>query len=335
MNKYVLLLVLLLPLSGFSQNSAPPPSAPPTASAPAPTPQPLATPLGSPRQAQRAVAASTQNIREFETLGKLEEELELAEEARKRQDKVKLARRMIDELYRKPTKKEMLTVAVDNDLREKFTDFLRLKNTGLIRLLNDTGCAENTNVVVASDNCLKNTMPGAGASFSFRINNYRIPRLADLGLTQNAFVTTGDWLHGILVNIGDVSLESVNFQTSGVGFINDFQPIVDVGNAREFDSKLSEGIKNDGFTYCRKTPARENQSYILRSIAYRGNILKSANGVRYNELDYDKRKDVLIAFRVVRKHQDGSLTLLWKRLAIKNSPKLIVKNVAGNRGQGK
>lgn len=332
MNKYVLLLVLLLSLPSFSQTSAPP-STPPSASAPAPTPQPLATPVGTSRQAQRAASTSIQNRREFETLGRLEEEMASAEEARKRQEKVKLARQMIDELYRKPTKKEMLMVAVDNDLREKFTDFLRLENTGLIRLLNDTGCAENTNVVVASDNCLKNTMPGAGASFSFRINNYRIPRLADLGLTQNAFVTTGDWLHGILVNIGDVPLENVGFQTSGVGFINDFQPIVDVERAKEFDSKLLEGIKDGEFTYCRMTPARENQTYILRSIAYRGNIFKSANGLSYNELDYDKRKDILVAFRVVRKHSDGSLMILWKRLAVKDSPKLIVKSVAGNRGQ--
>lgn len=325
MNKYVLLLVLFLPLLSFSQNPTPSPAT-------APTPVPVPTPAGTARQPRQPTIT---NNREFETLGRLEEERDLSEEVRRREEKVKLARQMIDELYRKPTKKELLSVLVDSDLREKYADFLKLENTGLIRLLNDTGCAVNTKVVVASDECLKNTMPGAGTSFSFRINNYRIVRLADLMLTQNAFVTTGDWLHGILVNVGDIPLESVNFQTLGVGFLNDFQPIVDIERAREVDIKLVEGIKSGNFLYSRAIAALENQTYILRSIAYRGNMTKSANGLSYNEFDYDKRKDILIAFRVLRKHPDGSLTLLWRRLAVKDSPKLIVKNVAGNRGRGK
>lgn len=321
MNRYVLLLVLFLPMLSFSQNPAPSPAV-------APTPVPVPTPAVTSRQPRQP---RIQNNREFETLGRLEEERELFEESRKREEKIKLARQMIDELYRKPTKKEMLSVSIDNDLREKFADFLKAENTGLIRLLNDTGCAVNTKVVVASDECLKNTMPGAGTSFSFRINNYRITRLADLMLTQSAFVATGDWLHGILVNVGDIPLESVNLQTLGVRFINDFQPIVDIEQAKEADFKLLEGIKNGDFLYSRAIAARENQTYILRSIAYRGNILRSANGLSYNELDYDKRKDIVVTFRVVRKHSDESLTLLWKRLAVKDSPKLSVKNVAGNR----
>lgn len=321
MNRYVLLLVLFLPMLSFSQNPAPSPAV-------APTPVPVPTPAVTSRQPRQP---RIQNNREFETLGRLEEERELFEESRKREEKIKLARQMIDELYRKPTKKEMLSVSIDNDLREKFADFLKAENTGLIRLLNDTGCAVNTKVVVASDECLKSTMPGAGTSFSFRINNYRITRLADLMLTQSAFVATGDWLHGILVNVGDIPLESVNLETLGVEFINNFQPIVDIERAREIDFKLLEGIKNGNFLYSRAIAAREKQTYILRSIAYRGNILRSANGFSYNELDYDKRKDIVVTFRVVRKHSDGSLTLLWKRLAVKDSPKLLVKNVAGNR----
>jgi len=209
---------------------------------------------------------------------------------------------------------------------QEFDGFLSDDKTGLFKLLADVGCAENTNVVVAKEKCLDFTMPGAGNSYSFRTNNYRIRRLADLTFSGKSLHVTGILMHGIMVNIGDVPLENVTLQTGGLKFLNEFQPTVDVEKARFINGQLVKGISKDGFLYGRSLAAVENTTYVLRSIAYDGKVMRSVRGIPYNELDFDKRKDITVAFRIVSRDGDGSLTILWKELSKKDAPKLKKKN---------
>jgi hypothetical protein len=51
-------------------------------------------------------------------------------------------------------------------------------------------------------------------------------------------------------------------------------------------------------------------------------VPRAVRGISYNELDFDKRRDVIVAFRVVRMDPDGSISILWKQLADGESPKL-------------
>lgn len=305
-HKWSLLLILIFPISGFSQT--------PT-STPAPTPVPVATPRQTPGQ-------TLQRSREFESL-RTEESIALAEEQRQKAQRHKLATQMVDELYRKPSKKELLLVSIDNELQNKFADFLKQDDTGIIKFLNQSKCSNSANVVQANEDCLENTMPGAGASYSFRTNTYRIPQLADLSFTENTFITVGNWIHGLLLEIGDVSLDKLSLQTSEVAELSSFPPASKFETAKEIDLKLLEGIKYKDKIYRRLTPARENTTYLLRSIAYRGTIYKTAQGFVYNELDYDKRKDILVAFRVVKIDSEGNATILWKQLAVKDAPKIV------------
>ncbi|MBX7173439.1 MAG: hypothetical protein K1X72_20895 [Pyrinomonadaceae bacterium] len=250
------------------------------------------------------------------------EQRRLLGEQKKLEERQKQAIQILDSLYRKPSKKESLLVAVDTDLLEKYAVFLQDSNTGLIKLLNSFDCAKNSQVLVASDNCLNNTMPGAGASYSFRYKNYRIPQLADISLVENSFKVTGDWLHGIFVDVGDIALNLVDFKIAGMQYLSNFPPALEFQSAKETDYKLAAGIMNKGLIYKRQLPIRENTTYLLRSIAYRGEVLKTVEGFVYNELDYDKRKDVIIAFRVVKQDLDGSVIIAWKLLSSKNSPKI-------------
>ena len=227
----------------------------------------------------------------------------------------------VQPLYRNPTREELKAIAPDWNLQKKFEEFLRADNTGLIKLLADTGCAGNAGVVVAKEDCLKYTMPGAGNSYSFRINNYRVRHLADLTFSGNSFYVTGVLMHGIMVNLGDVPLETVTLQTNGLKFLTEFQPTGDFEEAKAIDQQLIKGISKDGFLYSRKLDCTENTTYVLRSIAYDGKIMRSVKGIAYNELDFDKRKDVTIVFRVVRRDYEGNLTILWKELLRKNAPK--------------
>ncbi|MGC2238802.1 MAG: hypothetical protein WA584_21785 [Pyrinomonadaceae bacterium] len=227
----------------------------------------------------------------------------------------------VQPLYRKPTREELQTIAPSSGLLQKFNGFLRADNTGLFKLLVDVGCADNTNIVVAKEKCLKFTMPGAGNSYSFRTNNYRIRHLADLTFSGKNFYVSGVLMHGIMVNIGDVPLENVTLQTNGLKFLNEFQPTDDFEQAKLLDRQFVNGVTKDGFFYSRGLASVENTTYILRSIAYDGRIMRSVRGIAYNELDFDKRKDVMIAFRVVSRDADGSLTILWKELSRKDAPK--------------
>lgn len=230
--------------------------------------------------------------------------------------------KLIRPLYRKPSGKELKTVAPGADLFNKYSEFLRQENTGLTKLVEDKGCAENTKVVVVSDDCLKYTMPGAGSSFSFRTENYRLSRLADVTFTDNSFQAGGIFVHGIFVNIGDVPIEKVTPETEGLKYLTDFEPETDYEKSKEIDRQLTTGIRHGNFLYRRGLYIVENTTFVLRSIAYNGKYMRSASGVTYNELDFDKRKDVIVAFRIVRKDSDGSVTILWKKLRENDSPKL-------------
>lgn len=239
--------------------------------------------------------------------------------------RLSILQREIAPLYRKPTKKELQEVAPRPELAEKFADFLRHSNTGLTKLVKDKGCADNTKVVRASDDCLKYTMPGAGSSFSFRTQNYRLPRLADITLTDNSFQASGIFLHGIFVNIGDVPLDKVTTATDGLKYLFDFVPEPDYEKGKELAQRLTQGIRQDGFLYRRGLYVVENTTFVLRSIAYEGKYFRAVRGITYNELEFDKRKDITVAFRIVEKDADGNVTILWKELREQDAPRMKFK----------
>lgn len=236
--------------------------------------------------------------------------------------RLSIMQKAVKPLYRKPSREELETVEPSADLFNKYAGILRRENTGLTKLIKDSGCAENTKIIVASEECLKYTMPGAGNSFSFRTKSYRISRLADLTYTDNSFQASGVFLHGIFVNIGDVPLESVTLQTAGLKYITDFQPETDYEKSKKIDLQLMKGVESDGFLYRRGLYIVENTTFVLRSIAYDGKYLRAVKGVTYNELDFDKRKDIIVAFRIVEKDSGGNVTILWKELQEKDSPRL-------------
>ncbi len=228
----------------------------------------------------------------------------------------------VQPLYRKPTRDELKMVAPNAFLRKKYSDFLAQEDTGIFKLVVDNGCADNPYVVAATEKCLQFTMPGAGNSYSFRTGSYRLRRLADLTFSDEKFYVTSVLTHGIMVNVGDVSLENITLQNAGTKYLNEFQPVLDLDTALEMDKELVKGVRRDGFFYSRALSVQENKTYILRSIAYNGKILRSVRGITYNELDFDKRKDITIAFRVINRDADGSLTILWKELSKKDAPKI-------------
>ena len=227
----------------------------------------------------------------------------------------------IRNIYRNPTQKESELLAPGKEDFETYSQILRRSDTGLLKLIGDKGCAENTKVFDVSEDCLKYSMPGAGSSYSFRAENYRIDSLADLTYINNSFQSLGIMSHGILVDVGDVPLEQISLQTKGLKYLTDFQTATDFEEVKKNDRQFLEGIKKDGFVYSRALFAKENTTYVLRSIAYRGNSYRAFQGYVYDELAFDSRKDMTVAFRIVRRDAE-SVTIIWKVLDSKKSPKI-------------
>ncbi len=229
---------------------------------------------------------------------------------------------VIRPLYRDLTDKEKPLLAPDQDLSEKYADFLNDKKTGLVKLMTDRGCDGGTETVAAVPQCEKFQMPGAGSSYSFRANRYSMKRLADVTFIDGNFDTAGLVKHGILVNIGDVELDKVNLKTKELETIVTFQPIKDYNQAEAFSGILTKGVKAGDLVFANSLKVEENKTYGLRSIAYRTPIYRQIQDTVYDEFDFDERDDVIIIFRVVRYNPGESVTILWKELERDDAPKM-------------
>lgn len=233
-----------------------------------------------------------------------------------------LVQKYAQPLYRKPTESELESIAPNPEIRRQYKVFLDRKNTGIFRLVLDAGCGENDKVVVATEECLKYTMPGSGNSFSFRTANYRIRHLADLMLAGENFRIPGILMHGLMTKLGDVAIDRVSLSTPGVHFLSEFKPAVDFERAKAIEAIIATGLERDGFIYARVLDVKDNVTYAMRVIAYDGKVSRAVPGAHYNEMDFDRRRDMIVAFRVVQRAADGSVTVVWTELSDADSPKL-------------
>ncbi len=237
----------------------------------------------------------------------------------------KVLRTQIKPLYRKLNKKERKLMQPDAEIAAEYSGFLKQKNTGLIVLVNDQGCSQDQKVLQVRPNCADYTMPGAGSAYSFRENRHRLISLADLNFRKNTLQALGTMTHGIMVNLEDVPIETVSLKTKGMAFLSSIKPASDFKKAADLATRLKKGIKEGDFIYASLLPANEGKTYALRSIAYRGESLVKIAGYLINEFDFDKRRDVIVVFRLVKLEPGKRATILWKVLQSKKAPKLQVK----------
>src|SRR6185295_1295542 len=125
---------------------------------------------------------------------------------------------------------------------------------------------------------------------------------AELRLINGRFFTgfTGESL-GVLVALGDVALEDVNAETYGVTGLANIMPPADYFEAASLSRRNRAGFALERFRYGSSLPVAENMTYVLRSTS-------------------NKRADVLVGFRVVRIEENGSLTLIWRKLKVYPKP---------------
>lgn len=229
-------------------------------------------------------------------------------------------------IYRKPSAEETVALAVSETLRKEFEIFLRAPDTGIVKLNGDSSCFSSVEVVNVSEKCSSFKMPGAGTAFSFRIDSYRLPRLADLILFNGTFRADAVLQHVAMAELGSVPIAEVTFESAGMKYFVELQPSRDGDKFLKYDGELTSGISANGFLYRKGHPVKLDTTYALRSIAYRGSYLRAIDEITYDELAYDRRRDVIVVFRVVETEESGNVTILWKRLRDVEAPKLNIKN---------
>ena len=208
----------------------------------------------------------------------------------------------------------------------RYSEFLKAEKTGIFKLFPDYDCVVK-NVIRIDGDCKNFVM--ASSSFSFRNLGYAHPYYSDLVFNQGEILSNAFFSQGIIVSLGDVPIGDVTLSRDGLKFIFDLPPASDPGHARQTAVGFKAGLEDNGFKYSSSVRPAENTTYALRSIAYNvANSLPavtemtSLNELRFHTLSLDKRGDVIIVFRIVRKGADGSLTIVWKELDRKEAPKI-------------
>lgn len=229
-----------------------------------------------------------------------------------------------ESIYRKPSRSETAALAVSDELLRRYAEFLKAKNVGIVKLSSNSTCVSASDVVVASEQCLPFMIPGAGTAFSFRTESYRLPRLADVILLNNEIKTGGVFQQVIAVDIGDVDLDGLTLESTSLAYLVNAKPARDSDEFTRFDAQLLAGIVENGLLHRKNQPVKLNTTFAIRTIAYRGKSTRTLDGFLYNELEYDKRRDAIVLFRIVDKDADGNITLLWKKLKDVEAPVLKV-----------
>jgi hypothetical protein len=191
---------------------------------------------------------------------------------------------------------EQKVLAVADSDRSEFAGFLSQPKTGIIRLLPRETYDGNAKRALA--------IRGGGAYYSFVRKTHEYGYGSDIELAQeNLSVGFAGADYGLLLNLGDVSLDQVANDHVATRALLDYTPPVREAEVRAEFRKLWQGIELSGFTFKGRIPAKVSNTYLLRSISM-------------------DTSDTLVVFRVVRKDTDGSLILVYKVLKTFPKPKM-------------
>lgn len=222
-------------------------------------------------------------------------------------------------------------IGPDSFYKEKYATFLKNKNVGIVKLYNQQECSLKINKLRVEDleklakTCPTNSMVGNARNFSFRKGEYSDTNQSDLTFDSKNLYSKGLLTLSLMVSLGDKPIEQLDIDSLGVKFLKDFAP---PQNAVEIDDKqreLASGFERDGLTYATGFNVLVNHTYALRAIAYRADLSTYTNylglGIRFDPFRNDKRMDVIVVFQIIGQDEKG-ITIIWKELQRKDSPKL-------------
>jgi hypothetical protein len=233
-------------------------------------------------------------------------------------------------LVRKRNKFADSLVTPTKEESSEHRETLSQSNSGIVTLLGPNSCSQPIDdpeeVLITGTNCLDQAIPGLGRQFSFRSRDHVSMGLADLGIAAGWFFGYGYFTQTILTDLGDIPLREVSLDRPGLEFLREFIPATTIEGSNKQRVELENGVVRDELQFFNAVKAVTNHTYILRSVAYRGELVTVLNlgdrKVRFDRLKGDKREDVIVAFRVIHVNDNGTVRLIWRKLSGKDSPEL-------------
>jgi hypothetical protein len=208
----------------------------------------------------------------------------------------------------------------------KYSSFLKQQDTGIFKIFPNMGCVSKA-VVSVSGECAR--FVPLSSSFTFRTNNYSDEVYHDIYFKDERIVSDSFFSQGIFVEVGDEPIEAIDLSHRALKYLTSFQPDADTRSATEHAKAFQSGIEASGYRYADNFAPQEKVTYAMRMIAYRiGNALKPVtedtpmNEMMFHSLAFDKRVDVVVLFRVVRRDELSGLTIVWKELSRADAAKI-------------
>ena len=191
---------------------------------------------------------------------------------------------------------EKKIIAISDSDREQFAAFLNQPQAGVIRLL--------PREIYDGNSKRRLAISGGGAYYSFGRKTHEYGYGSDIELAQEHLsVGFAGADYGLLLNLGDISLDQAANDHVATRALLDYTPPVKEAEIRAENRKLWQGIELSGFTFKSRVPAIVSNTYLLRSISI-------------------DTSDTVVVFRIVRKDTDGSLILVYKVLKTFPKPKM-------------
>ena len=232
-------------------------------------------------------------------------------------------------LRKYPSKKVLEAVAPNAELKKEHSAFLKNRGTGITRLISEKGCGANARVLSVEEHCLKfGKIPGFGSSFSFRQKRYVLGRFADVVYKNGLLHAYGNRTIGFFVDLGGIEIDAINEATSGAKYVFEFTPGKTNSEASKQNTELVKGISANGYEYKKLVALAVGKTYLVRSVAYRVQTRTMRNGrpVYFENTRFDRRRDTIVAFRILEVKSDNDVTFIWKILRSTKSPKLKIKD---------
>lgn len=211
-----------------------------------------------------------------------------------------------------------------------YSSLLKVKNTGIFKIFPFIDCISK-GVIRVDAECAA-FVPDT-SDYSFLQRDYVWEIFHDIGFRKGEIVSRGFFSQGVFVPLGNVPIEDVKLDQAEIKFLSQFRPSPSFNDAKSMAKMFDEGIYDDGKRYASQVKVEENTTYGFRLIAYktRNGTAPDSNAVNdpmspsmmFGYLDLVKRADVTLVFRVVRRDEDGSLTIIWKELDRHEAPKIL------------
>lgn len=224
-----------------------------------------------------------------------------------------------DSLLSARDKQQLMPLAEE---QKKYETFLKQSDTGLCRLLAVDLKTVSTEKGATESRVLP--IRGGGAHYSFLKKRHIADEWAQLQLFKGYIgasylelrkpvmasslteaprtMTVGTGL-SFFTALGNLPLEQITLETNGVNYLRQFQPATRHEDYLKQARQFITGVRIAEFDYGAGIQAKADMTYVMRSIIY-------------------NKADVIIALRIVRQDEDGSVHILWKQLQSLPAPKL-------------